>query len=91
MDDNVNNDFNLFHDIFLSSIDQFALEKKIKLTNRQLKREPWIIGLLKSFIKQCKYYKQALRNKDNSKLWEKYKSYKVTLDIEIFKNELFSK
>ena len=72
----VNANFTLFHERLISSLNKFAPERKIKLSRKQSKREPWISsGLLRCSIKQRKYYKQALKTKDNSH-WEKYKTYK---------------
>ena len=79
-EDDVNTNFALFHDRLLSSLNKFAPECKIKLTNKQCKCEPWICpSLIKSSTKQCKYYKQALKSKDSNH-WERYKAYKKTLD-----------
>ena len=76
----VNSNFIVFHDKLVSTLDTFAPERKIKLTKKQSKREPWIsTSLLKCSIKQRKYYKQALKFKDNLH-WEKYKAYKKTFD-----------
>ena len=92
--EDINIDFNLLHDRLISSLDRFAPEKKITLTRRQSKCEPWIIpSLIKSFTKQRKYYKEALKHKENPYYWEKYKSYKAVLDKakEIPKNDFLSK
>ena len=79
-DENVNSNFTLFHDRLLSTLNKIAQEHKMKLTNKQSKREPWICqNLVKCSTKQRKYYKQALKSKDSSH-WEKYKSYKKIFD-----------
>ena len=78
--EDVNSNFTLFHDRLLSALNKFAPERKIKLSRKQSKREPWIsTSLLNCSIKQRKYYKQALKTKDNSH-WEKYKTYKKIFD-----------
>ena len=81
VNEDINVDFDLFHDRLISSLDKFAPECKITLNKRQTKRDPWIIpSLLKSFTKQCKYYKEALKHKGNQHHWKKYKLYKSILD-----------
>ena len=68
-DENVNSNFTLFHDRLLSTLNNIAPECKMKLTNKQSKREPWICqNLVKCSTKKCKYYKQALKSKDSSYL-----------------------
>ena len=63
-DENVNSNFTLFHDRLLSTLNKIAPECKMKLTNKQSKREPWICqNLVKCSTKQCKYYKQALKTR----------------------------
>ena len=79
-DEDVNSNFTLFHGRLLSTINKIAPECKMKLTNKQSKREPWICqNLLQCSSKQRKYYKQALKSK-NSSHWEKYKTYKKIFD-----------
>ena len=90
----VNSNFTLFHDRLLSTLNKMAPERKIKLTNKQSKREPWIVpSLLKCSIKQRKYFKRALKSKDDFD-WERYKEYKKIFDkvkrymrIEYYKNK----
>ena len=56
--EDVNSNFTLFHDRLLSTLNKMAPERKIKLTNKQPKREPWIgPSLLKCCTKQHKYFK----------------------------------
>ena len=94
--EDVNSNFTLFHDKLLSTLNKIAPERKIKLTNKQSKREPWISpSLLKCCTKQRKYFKQALKNKDDLH-WERYKEYKKILDklkrhmrIDYYKNKCF--
>ena len=75
----VNSNFTLFHDRLLTTLNEYAPEHQIRLTNKQSKREPWIgLSLLKCSSKQCNYYKQALKSKDSSD-WERYKAYKKYL------------
>ena len=77
--EDVNSNFKQFHDRLLSTLNELAPERKIKLSNKQSKREPWIgPSLLKCSTKQRKYYKQALKNKDNFH-WERYKAYKKNI------------
>ena len=95
-EEDVNSNFTLFHDKLLSTLNKIAPERKIKLTNKQSKREPWISpSLLKCCTKQHKYFKQALKNKDDLH-WERYKEYKKILDklkrhmrIDYYKNKCF--
>ena len=69
--EDVNSNFTLFHDRLLSTLNKMAPECKIKLTNKQSKREPWIgPSLLKCCTKQHKYFKQALKSKDDFH-WER--------------------
>ena len=78
--EDVNSNFTLFHDRLLSTLNKMAPECKIKLTNKQSKREPWIVpSLLKCCTKQHKYFKQALKSKDDFH-WKRYKEYKKILD-----------
>ena len=78
--EDINSNFTLFHDRLLSTLNKLAPERKIKLTNKQSKREPWIgPSLLKCSTKQRKYFKQALKSKDNFH-WERYKEYKKIFD-----------
>ena len=78
--EDVNSNFKRFHDRLLSTLNKLAPERKIKLSNKQSKREPWIgPSLLKCSTKQRKYYKQALKNKDDLH-WERYKAYKKIFD-----------
>ena len=92
--EDVNSNFTLFHDRLLSTLNKMALECKIKLTNKQSKREPWIgPSLLKCCTKQHKYFKQALKSKDDFH-WERYKEYKKIFDkvkrhmrIDYYKNK----
>ena len=92
--EDVNSNFTLFHDRLLSTLNKMAPECKIKLTNKQSKREPWIgPSLLKCCTKQRKYFKQALKSKDDFH-WERYKEYKKIFDkvklhmrIDYYKNK----
>ena len=92
--EDVNSNFTLFHDRLLSTLNKMAPERKIKLTNKQSKREPWIVpSLLKCCTKQHKYFKQALKSKDDFH-WERYKEYKKIFDkvkrhmrIDYYKNK----
>ena len=92
--EDVNSNFTLFHDRLLSTLNKMAPERKIKLTNKQPKREPWIgPSLLKCCTKQHKYFKQALKSKDDFH-WERYKEYKKIFDkvkrhmrIDYYKNK----
>ena len=92
--DDVNSNFTRFHDKLVSTLNKVAPERKIKLSNKQSKRESWIgPSLLKCSTKQHKYYKQALKNKDNFH-WERYKAYKKFFDrvkrymrIDYYKNK----
>ena len=93
-DDDVDSNFTRFHAKLLSTLNKVAPERKIKLSNKQSKREPWIgPSLLKCSTKQRKYYKEALKNKDIFQ-WEKYKAYKKFFDrvkhymrIDYYKNK----
>ena len=92
--EDVNSNFTLFHDRLLSTLNKLAPERKIKLSNKKSKREPLIgLSLLKCSTKQRKYYKQALKSKDNFH-WERYKAYKKIFDkvkrymrIDYYKNK----
>ena len=77
----VDTDFNLFHDILNNTLNKLAPERQITLNKKQTKHSPWIIpGLIKSFTKQRKYYRDALKHKGNQQYWDRYKSYKTILD-----------
>ena len=92
--EDVNSNFTLFHDRLLSTLNKMAPERKIKLTNKQSKREPWKgPSLLKCCTKQRKYFKQARKSKDDFD-WERYKEYKKIFDkvkchmrIDYYKNK----
>ena len=76
----VNSNFKRFHERLLSTLNKLAPKRRIKLSYKQSKREPWISpSLLKCSTKQHKYYKQAIKNKDDLH-WDKYKAYKKIFD-----------
>ena len=78
---NVDECFDAWHSTLQSTIDKFAPERKIKLTKRQLKRDPWITSsLLKSCKKQKKLYKKSIKFNKDPDTWNKYQSYKAILD-----------
>ena len=92
--EDVNSNFTLFHDRLLSTLNKMAPERKIILKNKKSKREPWIVpSLLKCCTKQHKYFKQALKSKDDFH-WKRYKEYKKIFDkvkrhmrIDYYKNK----
>ena len=78
---NVNECFEEWHRAVQSSINQVAPEREVKLTQKQLKRDPWITSsLLKSCTRQKKLYKLAIKFKNDTKTWNRYHAYKVILD-----------
>ena len=77
---NVDECFDDWHSTLQSTINKFAPEREIKLTKKQLKRDPWITSsLLKSCTKQKKLYKLSIKSNDPNN-WDRYHVYKVTLD-----------
>ena len=77
---NVDECFDEWHSTLQSTINKFAPECEIKLTKKQLKRDPWITSsLLKSCTKQKKLYKLSIKS-DDPDTWDRYHAYKVTLD-----------
>ena len=78
---NVDKCFDEWHSTVQSTINKFAPECKVKLTKKQLKRDPWISpSLLKSCTKQKKLYKLSIKSNKDPDTWNKYHSYKVILD-----------
>ena len=78
---NVDECFEEWHSTVQSMINQYALERVVKLTKKQLKRDLWITpSLLKSCTRQRKLYKLAIKSKNDPLTWDKYYAYKVTLD-----------
>ena len=78
---NVNESFEEWHNTVQSTINHFVPERVVKLAKKQLKRDPWITpSLLKSCTKQRSLYKQTIKSKKAPMKWDKYHTYKVTLD-----------
>ena len=72
---NANDSFNLFHEKLMTSIDNHAPEKTLKLGKRSLIRDPWITtGILRSFNWQKQMYKEMLLSKTDVSTF-RYRSY----------------
>ena len=66
---------------FTEVVDQFAPKRNASRKERKIRSKPWISrGLLKSIQTRNRLFKQLLRNRDNSILSSKYKTYRNTLN-----------
>ena len=66
---------------FTEIADQFAPKRNASRKERKIRSKPWISrGLLKSIQTKNRLFKQLLRNRDNSILSSKYKTYRNTLN-----------
>ena len=66
---------------FTEVVDQFAPKRNASRKERKIRSKPWISrGLLKSIQTKNRLFKQLLRNRDNSILSGKYKTYRNTLN-----------
>ena len=76
----VDEQFNHFHDTLVFYIDNFVPIVTRKINPKDIQREKWVCpGLLRS-IKKCKcLYKKYIINKNNNKLFDKYKQYNQIL------------
>ena len=71
--------FDYVHTTILRYIDQHCPEKRIKISNKKIIKEPWLFkGLIKCIDKQKKLYKQHLINKTEEDT-QRYKVYRRTL------------
>ena len=70
-----NDSFNLFHQKLITSIDNHAPEKTLKLGRKSLIRDPWITnGILRSLRQQKQLYKEMLLSKTDVSTF-RYRSY----------------
>ena len=70
-----NDSFNLFHEKLITSIDNYAPEKTLKLGRKCLIRDPWITtGILRSLRWQKQLYKEMLLSKTDVSTF-RYRSY----------------
>ena len=70
-----------FLETFIEVVDQFAPKRNASRKERKIRSKPWISrGLLKSIQTKNRLFKQLLRNRDNSILSSKYKTYRNTLN-----------
>ena len=76
----VDEQFNHFHDTLRYYIDSFIPIVSRKINPKDVRREKWVCpGLLRS-IKKCKsLYKKHITNKNNIKLFDRYRHYNHTL------------
>ena len=76
----VDEQFNHFHETLEYYIESFIPIVSRKINPKDIRREKWVCpGLLRS-IKKCKrMYKKHITNKNNIKLFDKYKHYNQTL------------
>ena len=75
-----NEQFNIFHDKLLETIDHFIPLVDRKINHKAIRRERWLTsGLLRS-IKKCKtLYNKYIKNRRNKHLFEKYSQYNSLL------------
>ena len=60
-DDSVDNNFNIFHQKLIDTIDHYAPETERRISAKNIIRDPWITrGLLTSLKKQQRLYKHSL-------------------------------
>ena len=75
-----NEQFDLFHDIILRSVDIHCPVRVRSLSNKKFRREPWLTaGLHISCNKQKKLYQNSISNNAKSSAVERYKAYGNTL------------
>ena len=76
---NVEESFNIFHDILIQTIDKYAPETEKRISAKKLIKDPWITkGLITSMNRQRKLYQNMLMEKtDQSK--QKYTTYRNKL------------
>ena len=78
-DNDVNQNFQLFHNEITTVLNTYTETKKVKLSNKKIIKEPWLTkGVIASSNKQLLLYKHWLQNKD-AKLYDKYKQYRDIL------------
>ena len=78
-DNDVNQNFQLFHNELATVLDTYTETKKIKISNKKIIKEPWLTkGIITSSNKQLLLYKHWLQNKD-AKSYDRYKQYWDTL------------
>ena len=76
----IDDDFDLWHSMLISTINDVAPERVRTLSYKNTKKEPWItIGIVKCTMKQKRLYKAAI--KSGTELdWSRYKDYKRILN-----------
>ena len=84
-----NDSFNLFHEKLITSIDNHAPEKTLKLGRKSLIRDPWITtGILRSFKWQKQLYKEMLLSNTDVSTF-RYRSYRNCLQKIIRSNKQY--
>ena len=75
----VNAKFDYVHTTILNYLDQHCPEKRIRISNKKIIKEPWLFkGLINCIEKQNKLYKKHLNNKMDEDT-QRYKVYRRTL------------
>ena len=76
---NVDTNFQLFHNKLLSVLDAYTEERCIRVSYKKINKEPWITkGVIALNNKQLKLYKVWLENKDAIS-YDRYKQYRDKL------------
>ena len=84
-----NDSFNLLHEKLITSIDNHAPEKTLKLGRKSLIRDPWITtGILRSLKWQKQLYKEMLLSKTDVSTF-RYRSYRNCLQKIIRSNRQY--
>ena len=84
----VSTKFEYVHTTILMYIDQYCPEKRIKISNKKIIKEPWLFkGLIKCMERQKKLYKKHLSTKTEEDM-QRYKVYRRTLQKILRKKEI---
>ena len=80
LSDNVDDNFNIFHNQLQECISRNTTEKRITIPFKQRLKEPWMTpGIKKATKKKLYLYKQTLKTKNTQKDKLKYTEYRNTL------------
>ena len=75
----VNEQFDKFHDFVSNKIDEHCQERQIKISNKKIIKEPWLTkGIIQSSRKQLRLYNITLKSKHGADR-ERYKQYRSVL------------
>ena len=78
--DNVNENFDMFHQQLQECISRHTIEKKITIPYKQRLKEPWMtLGIKKATKKKLQLYKQTLKTNSTEQDRQKYIEYRKTL------------